>query len=63
MYLEETMHLSGLHRMTPVDRLNAIAGYVPQTTLGDLTRPPSCDALDRMTECVVGAFSLPLSII
>lgn len=57
------MHLSGFHRLTPKQRLKAVAGYVPQDTLDDLTQSADLDALDRMTECVVGAFSMPLSII
>lgn len=49
--------------MTPQKRLKAVADYVPQDTLDDLTQSAALEALDRMTECVVGAFSMPLSIL
>ncbi len=57
-------HISGFHRLTPRARLDALAStHAELAQLVPETFPTRLTALDRMSENVVGAFELPLSVV
>lgn len=58
-------HLSGFHKLTPPQRRAALGAHHEAELLDALTRldADTVEALDRMSENVIGAFSLPLSVV
>ncbi len=57
------MHISGFSRMTPWERLKALQLHTSTDALNALIGGTPLDALELMSECVVGGFTLPLSMV